>query len=282
MQRRGVHDMPNKQRQGDDGFRQARAAVRLQRSVLPERAVQLLADEVVIRLANRLHPPAGVGQGHAPAPAVAATEDFVRALLSEDTDAAMAIIRKERQDGQSLEAIYLGTLAAGARRLGEMWERDDLSFLQMSVAAGRIFEIMRMLRRTIMAPPLELGPVRQALFASVPGELHTLGVTMAADLFRNRGWEIDLRTGYEHEELLRSIADKPFRIIGLSAAHGTSVMALTRLVVALRITHPEARIFVSGTVVAEVPDLNALIRADAVLQDGDNAIEILESFLLTD
>jgi MerR family transcriptional regulator, light-induced transcriptional regulator len=252
--------------------------VRLQKAVLPERAVQLLADEVVVRLAGRLHPAGTAVQ----LPTVVSTDEFVRALLSEDADAAMEIIRNERRDGFSIEMIYVGTLAAGARRLGEMWDQDNLSFLQMSVAAGRIFEIMRMLRRTILAPLVHVGPLRRALFVSVPGELHTLGVTMAADLFRNRGWEIDLRTGYEHEELLRSVMDKPFRIIGLSAAYGSSVMALTRLVVALRITHPEAKIFVSGTVVAEVPDLNALIRADAVLHEGDNAIEILESFLQTD
>ncbi len=252
--------------------------MRLQKAVLPERAVQLLADEVVVRLASRLHP-SGAG---IPLPTVVSTDDFVRALLSEDAEAAIEMIRKERRDGFSLEVIYLGTLAAGARRLGEMWETDDLSFLQMSVAAGRIFEIMRMLRRTILPPAVDAGPIRRAMFASVPGELHTLGVTMAADLFRNRGWEIDLRTGYEHEELLRSVMDRPFRVIGLSAAHGSSILALTRLVVALRITHPEARIFVSGTVVAEVPDLNALIRADAVLREGDNAIDLLESFLTSD
>lgn len=270
--------MPSRDHRSDGDFRQARAAVRLQKAVLPERAVQMLADEVVVRLASRLNPTSP----EAPIPTVVATDVFVDALLSDDAEAAMDMIRKERRDGLSIEVIYLGSLAAAAKRLGEMWEEDSLSFLQMSAAAGRIFEIMRMLRRTILPAPLDASPVKRALFVSVPGELHTLGVTMAADLFRNRGWEIQLRTGYEHEELLRSVMDRPFRIIGLSAAYGSSILALTRLVVALRITHPEAKIFVSGTIVAEVPDLNALIRADAVLREGDNAIEMLESFLVTE
>lgn len=257
----------------DVSFRQARAALRLQRAVLPDRAVQLLADEVVVRLASRLRP----GVEAARIAALVATEDFCAALLSDQPDAAMDMIRQEKRDGLSIETIYLGTLASAARWLGDMWERDELSFLQMSVAAGRIFEIMRTLRRTLPPVSSEDGPFKQALFMTVPGELHTLGVTMAADLFRNRGWEIDLRTGYDHEELLESIAHRPYRIIGLSAGHPSSILALTRLVVALRITHPQAHIIVSGNIVSEVPDLNALIRADTVLTAKDDPVVLLDA-----
>lgn len=263
----GGHILPRHQRVAEGSFREARAALRLQRSVLPDRAVQLLADEVVVRLAKRFKPEVG---SLAPANVIA-TDVFCNALISDDSDAAMAMIRQEKRDGLSLEAIYLGTLSDAARRLGEMWEDDNLSFLQMSVAAGRIFAIMRHMRSQIVSPTRD-ATVRQALFATVPGELHTLGVTMAADMFRDRGWEIDLRTAYEHEELLASITDRPYRIIGLSAGHPSTMLALTRLVVALRITHPQAHIIVSGRIVAELPDINLLIRADSVLGAQDDAV----------
>jgi MerR family transcriptional regulator, light-induced transcriptional regulator len=261
-----------RQRKSDDAFRQARTALRLQKSVLPDDAVQLLANEVVVRLASRLHPELASQAAPVPVP----IETFCAALLSDDSDAAMEMVRKERRDGVPLETVYIMTLAAACRHLGTLWEDDRLSFLQMSVAAGRVFEIMRSLRRQI-ALPLGLDlPERKALFATVPGEMHSIGVTMAADLFRNRGWEIDLRTGFDHEALLDSIAERPYRIIGLSAGHPSTIVALTRLIVALRITHPESQIIVSGNIANEVRGLNALIRADFVLHDNENVIELFE------
>lgn len=252
-------------------------ALRLQRSILPNEAVQLLADEVVVQLASRLHPEVMKSSPAVPVP----VETFCEALLSDDSDAAIEMVRQERRDGVPLETVYLMTLAAACRRLGALWEDDRLSFLQMSVAAGRVFEIMRCLRRQI-ALPLGLDlPERKALFATVPGELHSIGVTMAADMFRNRGWEIDLRTGLDHEALLASITDRPYRIIGLSAGHPSTIVALTRLIVALRITHPEARIVVSGNIANEVRGLNALIRADFVLHDNDNVIDLFERLFKT-
>jgi len=245
--------------------------VRLQKTVLPDRAVQLLADEVVIRLASRLHP--GVEPAHIAE--VVPIDAFCRALISHDAEAAMKMVRQERLDGIPLEAIYIGTLAVAARRLGDWWNEDRVSFLEMSVAAGRIFEIMRHLRRTIPAPRHVIGPERHALFVTVPGELHTMGVTMAADLFRNRGWEIDLRVGYEHEELMAAVADRTYRVIGLSAGGPGGILPLARCVVAFRITHPTARIFISGGVVHEVPGINALIAADGVAIDWEETVRMV-------
>jgi methylmalonyl-CoA mutase cobalamin-binding subunit len=145
----------------------------------------------------------------------------------------------------------------------------------MSVAAGRIFEIMRHLRKTIPPPRHVIGPERQALFATVPGDQHTMGVTMAADLFRNRGWEIDLRVGYEHEELMAAVADRVYRVIGLSVGGVPGILALARCVVAFRITHPGARIFVSGALVHEMPEIGALVGADGVAVDWEETVRMM-------
>jgi MerR family transcriptional regulator, light-induced transcriptional regulator len=254
-----------------DPFRRARNVVRLQKSVLPDRAVQLLADEVVVRLASRLNP------GLPPERFAEAVpiDDFCRALISHDAEAALRMIRRDRLEGMAIETIYVGTLAVAAARLGDWWNEDRVSFLEMSVAAGRIFEIMRHLRKTIPVPRHVIGPERQALFATVPGDQHTMGVTMAADLFRNRGWEIDLRVGYEHEELMEALADRVYRVIGLSVGGVPGILPLARCVVALRITHPGARIFVSGALVHDMPEISALVGADGVAVDWEETVRMM-------
>ena len=254
-----------------DTLRRARDVLRLQRSVLPGRAVQRLADEVVVRLASRLQPGTEPERIAAGLP----VDDFCRALIVRDSGAAMQMIRQDRLEGVPVEQIYLGTLAVAAERLGLWWNEDRIGFLEMSVAAGRIFDIMRHLRQANRGAPNGFSPGREALFAAVPGELHTLGVTMAADLFRARGWDIDLRVGHDHEELMAAAAARNYRVIGLSAGGRAGILPLARCVVAFRITHPGAGIFISGSLVRDMPDIGALVGADGVAGDWPETVRLM-------
>lgn len=242
-----------------------------QRYQIPFHAVQSLADEVVIHLAAQLR----VDPSQVAIPVLVDVESFTRALLDNQSDAAIEMILRERRDGVSMETVYLHTLAGSARLMGEMWLEDRLSFIDMTVATGRIFGMMRGLRFDVQQPVLQGEKSRKALFMTVPGETHTLGVTMAADLFRSRGWLITLRTGLGHQQLVESLSHEHHSVIGISAGHPKSIVALTRLVVALRILQPWAHIIVGGQLVEQVPDLKELIAVDAVLADADDAEEVI-------
>ena len=239
--------------------------------ILPPETVQVLADEVVVRLASRL-------RENQPRLDVS-TEAICDALLSADAGSAQKIIDQERRDGVPVDVVYLHTLSEAAKHLGELWTRDEVSFLSMTVALGRIFEIMRGLRQETPVPSFDPRRSKRAFFASVPDEIHTLGVTVAASVMRNNGWDIELRTGLAHDALVEVIASDTHDIIGLSAGRHESVVALVRLVVALRIVKPGAKIIVCGQVVNQVPGLADLVDADGVIGDGDDALAILEGLV---
>ncbi|MDZ7709375.1 MAG: cobalamin B12-binding domain-containing protein [Roseovarius sp.] len=82
------------------------------------------------------------------------------------------------------------------------------------------------------------------IFASVPGEQHTLGIRMAADLFRGDGWEIALRVGLSEDELIAGISRQPRCIVGLSVGGRHSLDGLTALVKALHRHCPHVAIVV--------------------------------------
>lgn len=267
--------MNNRQRKTDD-FRRAKAAIRLTRTALPDAAVHLLAEEEVTRLVTRLQP--RTGQLELPQPADISM--FCDALLSADIDAGAAIIRQARREGMDTETVYLGYIAGAAQHLGKLWEDDRVSFMNVSVAASRIFGIMRLLRYEI-ANARKLSPLTQhAMFACVPGEDHTLGVTVAADMFRARDWRVELCTGMDHDRLVQAAGQRPFSLIGLSAGNTDKALALARLIVALRITQPQAFIMVGGPIVEMMPELNDLIAADAVISNASEAMQLLDQ--LTD
>lgn len=223
-----------------DVYERNKANIRRLKEHLPDDLVANLAREVIRRV---------VSKGSAVEASVENLsrenlEQLALALIDVDDHAAPEFIRGLRSEGKSPETIYLVHLAAAARVLGEWWEEDRTSFAQVTLATGRIFAIMRSMRH--LFEPTELIQGKAALFASVPGEDHTLGVRMAADLFRKDGWDISLKTGLDHDALVAEIEQTPARILGLSFSGDHSIEALSRLIIAVRICAPHVAIFISG------------------------------------
>ena len=262
--------MPRKPH-GDGGldreaFDKARGLFTKRAGFMPDTAVHALAAEVITRLERR-----GSAAGER-LPPDADIDALCDALVSPREEAAADLVLDARLGGMSIDMVYLGYLAASARRLGERWDEDRTTSAQMTVAAGRIYAIMRGLRQAFASDQYPKAGAARAMFASTPGETHTLGVTMAADFFRRRGWQIDLCTGLGHHELLSAAEGVAYPIIGVSAGSERMVFPLARLIVALRITSPAAWIMVSGKIIDLVPDILTLVDADGVATDAETAL----------
>lgn len=242
------------------------------RQTLPQTALTALAQEVVQRVAVSLHV--------LPMDFLPTSEEIdglCQALLSTDPHAAIALIEQAQKNGASYEALCLSNLAVAARRLGEWWDEDRVSFYEVTLAAGRIYAILRTLRLDRLLPTPDMR--RSAIFASVPDDLHTLGITIAADLARDKGWDIELFTGLPHAELVHTFEARETALIGLSASGKRSLPALIKLIVALRISNPRARILVCGQIAASSFNLVGITGADAAATDFEGAIEHLERWV---
>ncbi|WP_108838771.1 B12-binding domain-containing protein [Tateyamaria sp. Alg231-49] len=253
-----------------DVYRRSEANLRRLKEKLPEDAVVNLAREVILRVASR----SSAGDA---APYVASDEeldDLCNALISKDENAAASIVTGLRASGIKAEDIYLKQLGAAARLLGERWEKDELSFVEVTVGTGRMFAIMRSMRA--LFEPRVIARDKAATFASVPGEDHTLGVHMAADLFRKEGWDIALKVGLDHDQLVAEIEKSPNGIVGLSISGEHSIDALSRLVVALHICCPNAIILVSGSNIEAVRPTLTLLGVDGIAATIEDAVQQLE------
>ena len=223
-------------------LQRAYAEVETVQRKLPDDALGAIAREVVRRLADQISESlAEVGN-----PSDEVIVQLCDALLSDEREAAATLISRVQREGASHEALCLSYLAVASRRLGDWWEEDRVSFVKVTMAAGRIYAILRGLRQE--TPVQILDPKRVATFVSVPGDNHKLGVTMAADLLRERGWDIRLLVGLDHDDLVDELKAEAPRLIGISTGGKRSLPALLRLVVALRIATAPARILVCGQV----------------------------------
>ncbi len=234
------------------------------RAGLPETALVVLAQEVILRLARwGLDRASAVPEAR---PVVLPDiETFCAALIGLDPHRARGMIREAHAEGASHEDLCLHHLAPAARRLGKLWAADEISLHNIALAAGRILHLLRDLRD--LAPPFQPRGTRSALFATVPGDHHVLGVTMAADIFRGEGWDVDLRLDRSEVELTGIVQRGGYPIVGLSAASLSRLRALAQTIAELRRAAPKILIFVSGHIARVEPDIATRVGADGAAWD---------------
>jgi MerR family transcriptional regulator, light-induced transcriptional regulator len=235
-------------------------------------AVQALAREVITRL-ERSKARSGLDDQ---AIELQAIVELCDALLSSDEAAAEQLVMAAAARGMPADTLHLSYIAQAARMMGDRWDDDSATSAEVIIGATRIYAIMRRLRGIFVSAQAQRPDKFRAVFAAAPGETHTIGLTMAADHLRRRGWQIDVKLAMSHEDLVDQIGHDPYPIIGLSASTPAMIFPLARLIVALRVSNPGAWITIGGHIVDDEPDIVRLIDADARVVTMDDAVAQME------
>ena len=256
----------------------ARTALRFaaKRRTLAPRVVEVLAGDIVQGL-TRLTPDVAGDGGHSIADDSLST--FIAALVEPRPDAALDFIAARRAEGVSRSAVYLGYVTAAARRLGREWDGNRLSLSEVTIATGHLYALMRALRAETPRARPSFSARKCALFAAVPGEDHSIGITVAADLFRAAGWEIDLQLATDHAGLVARVDKTQPPVVGLSLSAEKRLHALARIVVAVRLALPHAIIGVAPAAALDERKLDSFLDVDLVLRDAETARADLERLI---
>lgn len=236
---------------------------------LSDASLLVMAQEVINRLTH-------ISRSSASGLSDTDLDTFCSALIEPTAESSKVILRRAQERGADHQTLCLFYIAASARRLGEWWEQDLIHFSDTAIAAGRMLHMLRDLRMS--TPPAPVSGRREALFAAVPGEQHVIGITMAADILRSKGWDIDLQVGRSEAELCQIARDGGYPIIGLSASGADRVRSLARTVVELRIAAPRSLIFIGGNIAEIERDIAMRTGADAAAASMDDCLETLERF----
>ncbi len=252
---------------------QAREFLQLRGQELPTAALRLLAREVILRVSQA----AGLVSDRTDAPDQLAINRLCDALLSADDAAGADLVRTARLGGMRANTLYHHYIAGAVRQFGERWDRDQTTAAQVILGAGRVYAILRELRAVFLAEQLVAPRGAEAVFATVPGEVHGLGMTMAADAMRLKGWDIAVRPGLGHSALVDEVAKLRPTMVGLSISHPGNILATARLIVALRVCCPEVWIILGGPLIAQDPEIAKVVDADAsAISIDDGAVRLAE------
>ncbi len=239
-----------------------------------EGAYQAGASEAVAAVA-------GVSQADARLPDAAFIAAFTAELIRGDHAAIRERIEELSQSGLSAESLCLQVLAPVARHLGDLWNDDACSFVDVTTGTALLHGIMNGLRPALCYGAVDGVRPRCAMLVTAPGEQHRFGVSMLAEFFRNDQWQVSLPTGRTIAQIAALAAARPIDMVGFSAGSDRQLGALAACIAAVRASsyNPDILVMVGGPIFAARPDLVRLVGADATASNAEEAVHCAGSLL---
>jgi diguanylate cyclase (GGDEF)-like protein len=154
------------------------------------------------------------------------------------------VARQALGEGLGVAGLYQRVIAPAMWRIGELWERGEISVADEHLATALTHQAMA----SIYGPSLghKIMPGR-ILMAAVEGEQHALGLRMAADVIELAGYEtIYLGADVPTADLLQAVATRSPDLVGLSATMPSSIKALDRVIAEIQGLEPNPIVLFGG------------------------------------
>lgn len=210
----------------------------------------------------------------APAPSAEEIAEFAALVLSSPVAATAAYVDTKRQEGMSLDAVYLDLLSPTARHLGYLWEQDLCDFNDVTLGLWRLQQLLHELSHTFRDDVAPVTAYRKTLLVPAPGEQHTFGLFMVSEFFRRAGWQVWGELPTSMEQLLSTVRNESFDMVGFSAGCELQIEPLKKAITSVReeSRNREVIIMVGGPIFGLHPEYVDAVGADATASDGREAV----------
>ena len=211
---------------------------------------------------------------------VAEIERLAGAAARGDAETLTAAIRQKRATGQTSEQLCLTLLTLIARRLGEWWDEDRCTFVEVTLGMIVLHEQLRELAPGLVTSGT-VGGARSALMMTAMGSQHSLGIAMVAEFFRAAGWAISDETIPSEEVLVSRVSEQWFGMVAISVGSSVSIPGLANQIAAIR-SHSrnrEVAVMLGGPLLLAHPEIAVAAGADATAPDAAEALRRAESLV---
>jgi methanogenic corrinoid protein MtbC1 len=196
---------------------------------------------------------------------------YLDALRAGDAAGAYQVASRALGNGMTLAALYRGVITPAMYEIGRLWEEGVLTVADEHLASALTHRVLGALH----PPDLAAGGIHRestrprAVLAAVEGELHALGLRMAADLLEAAGYEtLYLGSDVPTEALLRALETLAPELLGLTATMPEAAVRLEDVTASARSAHPRLDIVVGGQAIASPDPGEATPVADLALIGG--------------
>ncbi|MFK7964590.1 MAG: B12-binding domain-containing protein [Burkholderiaceae bacterium] len=217
-------------------------------------------------------------------PALPCSEEALRLvelLLQAEEGPAIQFAKALPDDGFDIDAIYNDVLAPAASQLGELWEDDRCSFVDVTIALSRMHHIVHDLSHSYDMPKASQANAPVILLVPTPGSQHTLGILILGDVFRRAGWEVVGDPTVTTNALMSAVSSERLDLVGLSVGSEAQIKGLPALIsqIRQRSKNRHIKVMVGGPLFLANPSLVEAVGADGTGADGESTIKAARQLL---
>jgi len=206
---------------------------------------------------------------------------FADLCITQDPKVSQSFVDQFLDRGLSKKDIYLELLAPTARFLGSLWDDDCLDFSQVNLGLVRLHAIANEITRSNQDSLFVKAKVNKVLLACAPGSLHMLGTTIVADFFRHEDWQVVVSIPSSANELVQTVSNEWFDVIGLSISIEHQLTNLAELIDQFKSLsmNPKMAVLLGGPIFS-VKELRANdYGADGICLNAKHAVSLASSLL---
>ena len=207
--------------------------------------------------------------------------EYLQALLRADRKTAGDLIMKQIKEGMKIQDIYLDVFQPALRRVGYLWQMNQVSVAQEHYVTAATQTIMSQIYPYIFATSKN-----GKLFVGtcVGGELHEVGMRMVADFFEMAGWDtIYLGANTPAEGVVRILLEKKATLLGISATMTFNIHYVRSLIQQVRNESElnDVKIIVGGYPFNVSSELWIEVKADGYARSALEAVSLADCLITT-
>ncbi|NBE08269.1 cobalamin B12-binding domain-containing protein [Paragemmobacter ruber] len=235
----------------------------------PASGVSRLAAEVVARLVAR----DGADTAALREPLLVRLMEAVIAPDLRPLEGVRAEFRRARISAAEIADVYIPEVA---RRLGQCWTDDQLSFASVTMGTARLQAVLREIGTDWTADAHGAADGPGLLLLVPPGEQHTLGLMLLAGRLRRMGVSVCLRFAADPAAAAKLVSDGAFRGVLISVSGESRLAACSNLIKALKHSgNGSLLVAIGGAILDEAEEEMRSTGADLVTNDIDHVLRAM-------
>jgi len=136
--------------------------------------------------------------------------------------------------GMGIDLIVLELIPRIARKLGNQWASDSLSFAEVTIATGRLQKLIYSLDHLYQETRTSSSTAHSILVTAAPGSHHTLGPLILSNYFTWAGWSVLSESAPSERFIETTVTSKSLTAIAVSIADYDQLDRLPKLIQSIR------------------------------------------------
>ncbi len=202
--------------------------------------------------------------------------ELARLVLDPSISLSADFISRLEDEGLSADDLFVDLLEPAARCLGTMWDRDECSFLDVTLGVARLQQLLSMFSRSYEAPAFT--EMRSVCMVTLAMEQHSFGIAMVERFLRAGGWDVRSHHGELLGAITKAVADEWFAVVGFTISSPEQLDLLTMTIREVRSASRNRAIgvMVGGPPFLEHPERAVAIGADATAVNAPAAVLVAQ------